>query len=136
MTVPWFEVDWPAPRGVRALSTLRGDIRNGVSKAPYGCFNLGDHVGDDPAAVAENRNRLKVGAALPSEPSWLSQVHGIGVADLDLPAALGSRTPQSREDWPRCARYSPLTVCPLSSRATQVIQSPRLTPVGAGWQPE
>ncbi len=89
MTVPWFEVDWPAPRGVRALSTLRGDIRNGVSKAPYGCFNLGDHVGDDPAAVAENRNRLKVGAALPSEPSWLSQVHGIGVADLDLPAARG-----------------------------------------------
>jgi hypothetical protein len=83
MTEPWFQADWPAPRGVRALSTLRGDERSGVSQAPYRCFNLGDHVGDDPIAVAVNRRRLKLGARLPSEPAWLSQVHGIGVADLD-----------------------------------------------------
>jgi YfiH family protein len=94
MTMPWFEADWPAPRGVRALSTLRGDWRvgvgvSGVSKVPYGCFNLGDHVGDDPAAVAENRRLLKAAAGLPGEPAWLSQVHGIGVADLDSPAAPG-----------------------------------------------
>ncbi len=57
--------------------------------APYGCFNLGDHVGDDPAAVAENRRRLKAAAGLPSEPAWLSQVHGIAVVDLDSPAARG-----------------------------------------------
>src|SRR5580693_3334563 len=89
MMSPWFEADWPAPQGVRALSTLRGDPRSGISKAPFGCFNLGDHVGDDPAAVAENRRRLKVGAGLPSEPVWLTQVHGIGVADLDSSATLG-----------------------------------------------
>jgi hypothetical protein len=89
MTISWFEADWPAPRGVRALSTLRGDTRSGVSGAPYGYFNLGDHVGDDPAAVAENRRRLKVGAGLPGEPKWLPQVHGIEVADLDSPAARG-----------------------------------------------
>ena len=94
MTRPWFEADWPAPHGVHALSTLRGDGRagdagGGISKAPYGCFNLGAHVGDDPVAVAENRRRLKVGAELPGEPVWLSQVHGIGVADLDSPAAPG-----------------------------------------------
>ena len=89
MTEPWFQADWPAPRGVRALSTLRGDERSGVSQAPYRCFNLGDHVGDDPIAVAVNRRRLKLGARLPSEPAWLSQVHGIGVADLDSPAAPG-----------------------------------------------
>src|ERR1700728_1981377 len=89
MTLPWFEVDWPAPHGVRALSTLRGDARSGASKAPYGCFNLGHHVGDDPAAVTENRRRLKVAAGLPSEPDWLSQVHGIRVAELDSPAAAG-----------------------------------------------
>ena len=87
MTVPWFEPDWPAPRGVRAVSTLRGDARSGVSKAPYGCFNLGDHVGDDPAAVAENRRRLKMALRLPGEPAWLSQVHGTGVANLDTPDA-------------------------------------------------
>jgi polyphenol oxidase len=90
MTMAWFEADWPAPHGVRALSTMRGDGLSGVSKTPYGCFNLGDHVGDDPAAVSENRRRLKVGAGLPGEPAWLSQVHGIGVADLDSPAAFGS----------------------------------------------
>jgi YfiH family protein len=94
MTMPWFEADWPAPHGVRALSTLRGDRgggdgQSGVSMGPYDCFNLGDHVGDDPAAVAENRRRLKVGAGLPREPAWLSQVHGIGVADLDSSAASG-----------------------------------------------
>jgi YfiH family protein len=89
MTLPWFEADWPAPRGVRALSTLRGDARSGGSKTPYGCFNLGDHVGDDPIAVAENRRRLKVAAGLPGEPAWLSQMHGIGVADLDSPTAPG-----------------------------------------------
>ena len=90
MTMAWFEADWPAPHGVRALSTLRGDGLSGVSKAPYGCFNLGDHVSDDPAAVAENRRRLKVGAGLPGEPAWLSQVHGTAVADLDSPAPFGS----------------------------------------------
>jgi polyphenol oxidase len=89
MTLPWFEPDWPAPHGVRALSTLRGDAQSGASKDPYGCFNLGDHVGDDPAAVAENRRRLKVAAGLPSEPCWLPQVHGTRVADLDSPAAPG-----------------------------------------------
>jgi len=89
MTIPWYEADWPAPHGVRALSTLRGEPRSGVSKAPYGCFNLGEHVGDDPAAVAENRRRLKVAAGLPSEPAWLSQVHGIRVVDLDSPAVPG-----------------------------------------------
>jgi polyphenol oxidase len=89
MSGPWFRADWPAPRGVRAVSTQRGDAQNGANKAPYGCFNLGDHVGDDPVAVAENRRRLKAAAGLPSEPAWLSQVHGVGVADLDSPAAPG-----------------------------------------------
>jgi YfiH family protein len=88
MTTPWFEAGWPAPEGVRVLSTLRGEAGSGVSQAPYECFNLGDHVGDDPVAVAENRRRLKVGASLPDEPSWLLQVHGTAVADLDSPTPL------------------------------------------------
>jgi YfiH family protein len=89
MTSLWFEADWPAPAGVRALSTLRGDARGGLSKRPYEGFNLGDHVGDDPVAVAGNRRRLKELAGLPSEPVWLSQVHGVEVANLDLPVSPG-----------------------------------------------
>lgn len=64
--------DWPAPPNVRACVTTR---RGGVSVAPYDGFNLGDHVGDDPAAIAENRRRLR--ARLPAEPYWLQQVHGV-----------------------------------------------------------
>jgi polyphenol oxidase len=86
----WFEPEWPVPKGVRALSTWRGDPggdstggAGGVSRAPYAGFNLGDHVGDDPLAVAENRRILVREAGLPAEPSWLAQVHGVTVADLD-----------------------------------------------------
>ncbi len=63
--------DWPAPANVRALVTTR---HGGVSAGPYASLNLGDHVGDDPAAVAENRRLLR--ARLPAEPVWLKQVHG------------------------------------------------------------
>jgi YfiH family protein len=80
VSASWIEPDWPAPTGVRALSSFRG---GGVSVVPYASLNLGDHVGDAAAAVAENRRRLGAEAQLPAEPAWLSQVHGISVADLD-----------------------------------------------------
>jgi purine-nucleoside/S-methyl-5'-thioadenosine phosphorylase / adenosine deaminase len=79
----WVEAGWLAPRGVRALCTLR---TGGASAAPYASLNLGDHVGDAAAAVAENRRRLAADAGLPAGPVWLRQVHGIGVADLDAAA--------------------------------------------------
>lgn len=84
MSALWFAPQWPAPTGVHVLSTLRGEPgAGGASQAPYGCFNLGSHVGDDPLAVAENRRILVREAGLPAEPSWLAQVHGLTVADLD-----------------------------------------------------
>jgi hypothetical protein len=41
--------------GVTAVVSTR---HGGVSTGPYDSLNLGGHVGDDPAAVAENRRRL------------------------------------------------------------------------------
>ncbi|WDM59953.1 peptidoglycan editing factor PgeF [Pseudomonas sp. NEEL19] len=70
--------DWPAPASVRACVTTR---LGGVSLPPYATFNLGDHVGDDPAAVAENRRRLREQFAI--QPAWLKQVHGLEVADAN-----------------------------------------------------
>jgi YfiH family protein len=70
---------WPAPAGVRAAVTTR---QGGVSRGPYATFNLAAHVGDDPAAVAENRRRLRAALELPAEPAWQEQVHGTGVAVL------------------------------------------------------
>jgi YfiH family protein len=87
----WFEPQWPAPSGVRAVSTLRGSPSgSGASKGSYGRFNLGSHVGDDPLAVAENRRILAREAGLPAEPAWLAQVHGITVANLDAAGPYGA----------------------------------------------
>lgn len=70
--------DWPALSGVRAVFTTRD---GGVSGAPWQSFNLGTHVGDEPAHVAANRASLR--QALPTEPCWLNQVHGVAVACAD-----------------------------------------------------
>jgi hypothetical protein len=82
----WLEPDWPAPHGVRAAFPLRA---GGVSASPWEHLNVGVHVGDDPAAVVENRRRLRAALALPAEPLWLDQVHGCDVVDADAtdPAA-------------------------------------------------
>lgn len=73
----WLVPDWPAPANVRALFTSRA---GGVSAAPYNSFNLGDHVGDQPADVAVNRQKLQ--AAIGVRPVFLQQVHGSAVANL------------------------------------------------------
>ena len=73
---------WSAPETVRACSTTRV---GGVSQGCWSGLNLGDHVHDDPQAVAENRARLSDRLGLPAEPQWLSQVHGTGVCRPDRP---------------------------------------------------
>lgn len=72
--------DWPAPAQVRAVSTTR---LGGVSLSPYDSLNLGAHVGDNPAAVAANRQRLRRLLGLPTEPAWLNQVHGNTVVAVE-----------------------------------------------------
>jgi polyphenol oxidase len=74
---------WAAPPSVGALMSERA---GGVSLAPYNSLNIGSAVGDDPAAVAENRAR--VAAAMGARPVWLRQVHGarvvrLGSGDID-----------------------------------------------------
>lgn len=69
--------DWPAPPGVRALTTLRGPA--GESAAPFDRFDLGLRNGDDVEAVRRNRALLARGLGLPSPPCWLRQVHGTRV---------------------------------------------------------
>jgi YfiH family protein len=59
--------------------------QGGVSQGERASLNLAEHVGDDASAVAENRKRLR--RHLPSEPVWLSQVHGVAVADADRTTA-------------------------------------------------
>lgn len=70
---------WPAPRNVKALQTTR---LGGGSLPPYDALNLGEHVGDSPQRVAQNRALLA--QYLPNSPLWLSQVHGTRVLDANL----------------------------------------------------
>ena len=73
--------DWPAPGNVHSMMTTRS---GGISVGCYDSLNLADHVGDDPARVAENRQRLVDQLGLPAMPQWLRQVHGARV--LRIPA--------------------------------------------------
>lgn len=77
----WIDADWPAPPGLRALSTLRSG--EGVSPPPFDRFNLGMRCGDEPARALHNRELLASWLALPSPPHWLRQVHGTGVRRFD-----------------------------------------------------
>lgn len=76
---------WPAAPGVQAFCSERA---GGVSGPPYDTLNLGDHVGDDEAAVRENRRRLA--AQLHARPVFLKQVHGRGVVRLSAGTADGT----------------------------------------------
>ncbi|HMO47577.1 MAG TPA: peptidoglycan editing factor PgeF [Rubrivivax sp.] len=76
---------WPADARVGALMSTR---TGGVSAGPWHSLNLGLAVGDDAAAVAENRRRFV--QRLGARPVWLHQVHGCSVvratpALLDAP---------------------------------------------------
>jgi YfiH family protein len=58
----------------------------GVSSPPFDTFNLGDHVGDDPGAVAANRKRLTQAIGLGDDGIvWMNQVHGDHVVVVDEP---------------------------------------------------
>lgn len=80
-----FAPQFGAPATVGAWMSTRG---GGVSAAPLDSLNLGVAVGDDPAAVAENRRRFaaRLGGAV---PVWLRQVHGARVVRVDREMAEG-----------------------------------------------
>ncbi len=68
---------------MRRVTTIRA---GGVSKPPYDTFNLGDHVGDEPEAVAANRKRLAAAIGLEEDHVvWMNQVHGDWVTRVDGP---------------------------------------------------
>lgn len=68
---------------VRRVVTTRA---GGASSPPYDSFNLGEHVGDDPVAVAANRARLADELGLGRDRLvWMEQVHSRTVVTVDGP---------------------------------------------------
>jgi polyphenol oxidase len=96
--VPDFlEIDWQLSSGVRAAFTLR---TGGASQGAFATNNTAKHVGDDEAAVLANRAAIRAALALPTEPVWLNQVHGVAVCDLDngVTAKMPVRDPRRTAD--------------------------------------
>jgi hypothetical protein len=91
--------DWAVSDRVHTLVTIR---TGGVSAGDFGAvdgsavgLNLGEHVGDDPAAVKENRARLQAG--LPGPICWLQQVHGTTVHQADRAISAQAQEPPTAD---------------------------------------
>ena len=74
----WIVPDWPAPAGIRALSTTR----NGRAGASF------DAARDRPRFDAARDELMHW---LPAAPIWLAQVHGAAICDADQ-ARAGARS--------------------------------------------
>jgi polyphenol oxidase len=91
--LPALRPEWGAPPTVGAFMSERG---GGVSASPWHSLNVGSAVGDDAAAVAENRRR--VAAALGGAPVWLRQVHGAHVVHIG-PGDVDGEPPEADAAW-------------------------------------
>ncbi len=62
------------------------DREGGLSTGDFGALNLGGHVGDDPAAVEENRSRVAQALGVQRDHLlFLQQCHGNDVLVVDAP---------------------------------------------------
>lgn len=80
MTALLYRPDWPLPEGVRAAFSAGWPQASDCDDG-FGEFNLAQHVGDDVAQVAANRQQLQQALGLQNSPLWLTQVHGVAVAE-------------------------------------------------------
>ena len=120
--------EWPAPPWVRAISTTRD---GGRSEGPFASLNLGDHVGDEPARVADNRARLLARLGLSAEPCWLRQGHGRAIVRA------GTANPDREADG--ALADTPGAVCVVMTADCLPLllcdaQGTRVAAVHAGWR--
>lgn len=90
-----FPFDGPS---VRAVVTTR---EGGTSEGVYAGLNLGDHVGDDPAAVRRNRDLVAAALGVPAL-TVADQQHGarVAVVTADLAGHGHDGVAASREHFP------------------------------------
>jgi polyphenol oxidase len=127
-------------RSVGGARVVFTDRHGGVSAAPYATANLGDHVGDDPGAVAENRRRIAgaLDGLLPGPPDpaawiWLRQVHGRRVVNADAPSPPAERVPPEADAAVTARAAAPLVVLTADCAPIALIAPDAVGVVHAGW---
>lgn len=91
----------PSWAGVQYFSTC---LQGGYSQGDWQGLNLGEHCGDNPIHVAQNRALLN--QLLPSKPHWLQQVHGTQLYHAVEPAkqaVVWQQAPQADAAWTRAS---------------------------------
>ena len=131
----WLTPDWPAPSCVRAAVTTR--FLPGASRPPFDALNLGAHCGDDPAAVAANRDSIVPLLALPASPRWLRQVHGTDVANFAASPA-PSATDEAVVADAAITRAADLVLCVLTADCLPLLvcadDGSEIAAIHAGWR--
>lgn len=146
--------DSPNPAGVWINEVLLAEERvligfsersGGVSRTPFSSLNLASHVGDDPAAVDENRRRLLDALGLEAFRDRLTmaeQVHGDRIALVDQAiAGAGAfadkgRPPLAKADaLVTCEVGVPLALCFADCvPVILVAPGPAIAVVHSGWR--
>lgn len=109
------------------------DRLGGVSAAPYDDANLSLRVGDDDAAVGENRARLAAHLELvpPEQWWWLDQVHGSTTIVATAPAP---SSPPVADATITATPGLPLTVMTADCAPIALATNDAVGVVHAGWQ--
>ena len=76
------KIEWNAPENIKAFITTR---IGGFSKDRYAFANMSLDVGDLKSSVMKNRENIQKSLELPSEPSWMKQIHGTNIEYLRSP---------------------------------------------------
>jgi YfiH family protein len=85
---PLHKVEWPVPNVLAFTTTrLHPENQHNLPKNSectfYSDFNIGEHVGDNPELVKNNRNLLLDNLSPNSKIQWLEQIHGNKVVTID-----------------------------------------------------
>jgi polyphenol oxidase len=107
------------------------DRHGGVSRGRYASANLAHHVGDDPAAVGENRRRAARRFGLPDDDTWVHvrQVHGAVVVRADH---AGAGEPDA-DAVVTTAQHLPLVILTADCAPVALVAEGAAAAVHAGW---
>jgi len=124
--------EWERPREVELRLSTR---LFGQSIGKFSSLNLGVHVDDDPATVAQNRKLIL--AELPAQPCWLNQVHGNQVFEIGGTASckIASSIPDADASFTRNAgQVLAILVADCVPVALVSDDGQQLAVVHAGWR--